>query len=138
MFCHKCGTEIAEGAGFCHKCGEKVAQATDLQQPTDITVAIGEPQPADAVEQIIAEAPPQKAKGERQILETIGNILEWGSLILLMPFWPFRISKAVLGAGVAIGILLSAIGGKRPLGLSKIIESIVAVILLVVIIVTTL
>lgn len=25
MFCHKCGTEIAEGAEFCHKCGTKVA-----------------------------------------------------------------------------------------------------------------
>lgn len=24
MFCHKCGTEIADGAGFCHKCGTKV------------------------------------------------------------------------------------------------------------------
>lgn len=24
MFCHKCGTEIADGAEFCHKCGTKV------------------------------------------------------------------------------------------------------------------
>lgn len=24
MFCHKCGTEIAEGAVFCHKCGTQV------------------------------------------------------------------------------------------------------------------
>ena len=24
MFCHKCGTQIAEGAAFCHKCGTKV------------------------------------------------------------------------------------------------------------------
>lgn len=24
MFCHKCGTQIAEGADFCHKCGTKV------------------------------------------------------------------------------------------------------------------
>lgn len=24
MFCHKCGTQIADGAAFCHKCGAKV------------------------------------------------------------------------------------------------------------------
>ena len=24
MFCHKCGTQIAEGATFCHKCGTQV------------------------------------------------------------------------------------------------------------------
>lgn len=24
MFCHKCGTQIAEGAAFCHRCGAKV------------------------------------------------------------------------------------------------------------------
>lgn len=28
MFCHKCGTEIADGAAFCHKCGARM-QSTD-------------------------------------------------------------------------------------------------------------
>lgn len=28
MFCHKCGNEMAEGAGFCHKCGTKVVSET--------------------------------------------------------------------------------------------------------------
>ncbi|MGN1102991.1 MAG: ribosomal protein L7/L12, partial [Huintestinicola sp.] len=27
MFCHKCGSQIAEGAEFCHKCGTKVVYA---------------------------------------------------------------------------------------------------------------
>jgi hypothetical protein len=33
MFCHKCGTKIAEGAGFCHKCGTKAAVAEPAPQP---------------------------------------------------------------------------------------------------------
>ena len=38
MFCHKCGTQIAEGAAFCHKCGTKVVYADTFQQPIDATV----------------------------------------------------------------------------------------------------
>lgn len=138
MFCHKCGTEIADGAEFCHKCGEKVVQAVDVQQSTNIAAAICEPQQADAVEPTIAETFPQKAKGGKRRIGTIGNVLMWGSLILLMPFWHLPISPAVLVTLAAIGIILSAIGGKRPLGLSKIIELIAAVILLVIIAATTL
>lgn len=26
MFCHKCGAQVAEGAGFCHKCGTRVVR----------------------------------------------------------------------------------------------------------------
>lgn len=54
-----------------------------------------------------------------------------GALLLLFLHLP--ISPAILVAGVAIGIILSAIGAKHPLGLSKIIELVVAVILLVVV-----
>ena len=52
---------------------------------------------------------------------------------MLLLFLHLPISPAILVAGVAIGIILSAIGAKRPLGLSKIIELVVAVILLVVV-----
>lgn len=36
MFCHMCGTQIAEGAGFCHKCGTKVEyeDGKDVQEKT--------------------------------------------------------------------------------------------------------
>ncbi|MGN0604623.1 MAG: zinc-ribbon domain-containing protein [Oscillospiraceae bacterium] len=27
MFCHKCGSQIAEGAEFCHKCGTMVTKS---------------------------------------------------------------------------------------------------------------
>lgn len=38
MFCHKCGTEIAEGAGFCHKCGMKVATIEAVQPESQETI----------------------------------------------------------------------------------------------------
>lgn len=45
MFCHKCGTEIAEGAEFCHKCGTKVATLeTEQSMPRE---AISEPLPVE-------------------------------------------------------------------------------------------
>lgn len=40
MFCHKCGTQIAEDAAFCHKCGTKVVYEDTVQlaeQDTDST-----------------------------------------------------------------------------------------------------
>lgn len=46
MFCHKCGTEIADGAGFCHKCGTKVVhigEQTEAAQP--IAAVSVQPQP---------------------------------------------------------------------------------------------
>lgn len=35
MFCHKCGTQLPEGAGFCHKCGTKVVHDSTEQQVSD-------------------------------------------------------------------------------------------------------
>ncbi len=40
MFCHKCGTQIADGAGFCQKCGAKIINGTAAQQPIDESKAI--------------------------------------------------------------------------------------------------
>lgn len=56
MFCHKCGTEIAEGAGFCYKCGTKV-------------VHMGEQ--AEAVQTVPADTkPPQSVPIQRSPLPT--------------------------------------------------------------------
>lgn len=52
MFCHKCGTQIAEGAGFCHKCGTKVVDGEDTIQTEDTT-------PELMPEQIISNIPVQ-------------------------------------------------------------------------------
>ncbi len=39
MFCHKCGTQIAEGASFCYKCGTKVVYPDISQPPLDAPAA---------------------------------------------------------------------------------------------------
>lgn len=39
MFCHKCGTQIAEGAAFCHKCGTKVVYEDTDPHPVDTPVS---------------------------------------------------------------------------------------------------
>lgn len=63
----------------------------------------------------------------------IGHILMWGSLalLLLLSFCNIPISPVIPAVGTAIGIILSAIGAERPLGLSKIMELVVAVVILV-------
>ena len=132
MFCHKCGAQMVEGAAFCPKCGTKAVHTDDDQQPMNTATPIVEPQQADAEVPPIAENTKRtpKASGLRKVA-IIGRVLMWGALLLLFLHLP--ISPAILVAGVAIGIILSAIGAKHPLGLSKIIELVVAVILLVVV-----
>ena len=132
MFCHKCGAQMVEGAAFCPKCGTKAVHTDDDQQPMNTATPIVEPQQADAEVPPIAENTKRtpKASGLRKVA-IIGRVLMWGTLLLLFLHLP--ISPAILVAGVAIGIILSAIGAKHPLGLSKIIELVVAVILLVVV-----
>ena len=133
MFCHKCGAQLVEGAAFCPKCGTKAVHTDDDQQPMNTATPIVEPQQADAEVPPIAEntkRTPKASDGLRKVA-IIGRVLMWGALLLLFLHLP--ISPAILVAGVAIGIILSAIGAKRPLGLSKIIELVVAVILLVVV-----
>lgn len=48
MFCHKCGNQVAEDAGFCHKCGAKVAQAVG---------AVGQQAPAVHTQSPVLDAP---------------------------------------------------------------------------------
>ena len=133
MFCHKCGAQMVEGAAFCPKCGTKAVHTDDDQQPMNTATPIVELQQADAEVPPIAEntkRTPKASDGLRKVA-IIGRVLMWGALLLLFLHLP--ISPAILVAGVAIGIILSAIGAKHPLGLSKIIELVVAVILLVVV-----
>lgn len=60
MFCHKCGTQIADGAGFCHKCGTKVVYEEIVQQPVDTPVPVTESQQSSEVraESVIPEDQP--------------------------------------------------------------------------------
>ena len=124
---------MIEGAAFCPKCGTKVVHTDDAQQFMSTTTPIVEPQQASAESPPIAEnnqSTPKSNTGLRKAA-IIGRVLMWGSLLLLFLHLP--ISPAILVTGVAIGIILSALGAKRPLGLSKIIELVVAAILLVVV-----
>lgn len=144
MFCHKCGAQIAEGAAFCQKCGTKVVHTDDAQQPMDTTTPIAEPQSAGAVNPMnVKDTPSNHAPKENNGLRkaaTIGSILMWGSLALLAltSFLHLPIPPAIPVAGVAIGIILSTLGAKRPWGLSKILELVSAVVLLVIVVVFTL
>lgn len=143
MFCHKCGAQIAEGAAFCQKCGTKLVHEDVVQHPAGAPAPSVAPQQSVATEPMVAEGPQQppandSTKPSRRLRKAagIGRVLMWGSLLLLMLHLP--ISPAILVAAAAIGIILSALGSKRPLGLSKIIELVVAVVLLVIVAVSTL
>lgn len=60
MFCHKCGTEIAEGAGFCQKCGAKLI----TEEPRQAAPAQPVRQPSPAIPQEI----PQKKKSKKKLI----------------------------------------------------------------------
>lgn len=136
MFCHNCGTQIHDGAIFCPKCGTKIASVDAGQQPMSIPVTDVKDQQVSGVMEDTQQAPSNnnnKANEGLRKAANIGRVLMWGSLVLLMltSFLPLRINPVILVAGVAIGIILSVLGAKRPLGISKIIELVVGIILLV-------
>lgn len=79
---------------------------------------------------------PPKGNSGLRIAAIIGRVLMWGCGILML--LPLPIPPAILGAGAAIGIILSILGAKRPLGLSKIMELVSAVIVLVLAVMVTL
>lgn len=43
MFCHKCGTKVADDAGFCHNCGTKMVQGDTVQEPLEVIPTNDEP-----------------------------------------------------------------------------------------------
>ena len=61
MFCHKCGNQIGEGAGFCNKCGAKVStmeatqrvSVSSAQAVTQIPVQPTSSQPASSVAAVV-------------------------------------------------------------------------------------
>lgn len=156
MFCQKCGTEFPETSEFCHKCGAKIDEEAAfnndygtkevyedaIQQPIDTTDSIvGSQQATGAVEPAVVEniqCPPYASTAEAKEDATlrkvavIGRVLIGVSLVLLFLMSFFKLPlpiKVVFVAGAAVGIILSVIGAKRPLSLNKIIELIVAVVL---------
>ena len=129
MFCHKCGAQLVEGSAFCPKCGTKVMQEEAAQQPADAPTSGIQPQN----DQPAAPENTPKPRGKSSKIGIIGRVLMWGSLLLL-----FFSGLPIFAIGAVIGTILSVVGTKRPWGLSKIIELVVAVIVLVIALVTTL
>lgn len=136
MFCPKCGTKALDGAEFCQKCGAKLILDTEgNQHPIDTPAPVVEPQQTSVAERPITENTqhiqpnnPPKGNGSLHKATIVGRVLMWGCGILML--LPLPIPPAILGAGAAIGIILSILGAKRPLGLSKIMELVSAVIVL--------
>ncbi|MDE7245135.1 MAG: ribosomal protein L7/L12 [Oscillospiraceae bacterium] len=71
MFCHKCGTQIADGAGFCHRCGTKVVYEETVPQAMDTSVSVPEsaaPSSSTAVIAVKPEVQPASLiEGERRV-----------------------------------------------------------------------
>ena len=57
MFCHKCGTQIAAGAGFCHKCGTKVVYGETVPQDMDTSISALEPAAPSSPTTVVAAKP---------------------------------------------------------------------------------
>lgn len=55
MFCHKCGTQIADGVDFCHKCGTKLITDSSAQPP-----AFNSVEPAQSESKTPAAVPKKK------------------------------------------------------------------------------
>lgn len=135
MYCHKCGTKVADDAGFCQKCGaelmadEAVSQTTATPQHESIASVstISE----DTQQSQSNNAP--KVNGGLRKVANIGRVLLGISILLLLlcSLFSLPINPIIIVGGVAIGTILSALGLKRPFGMTKIIELVVACILLV-------
>ena len=127
MFCHKCGAQIAEDAAFCHKCGTKAIYEDTVQKQQTDTATITSTDNTQL-------SPDNSTKVKTALLNaaTIGRILMYGSLFILF-LGPSNYIIFVFGA--LIGSILSYLGEKRPLKLSKKIELAIDIVILVVVII---
>ena len=152
-FCKGCGTTTQKSENI-----SNVANDTEKQSESNIKDSSDPPVQVEAepITNIVAESnnvtetspamqelqetptndiavPAKVNKGLRSKLSKVGRVLIVISLILLFlsSFLKLSINPIILVGGVAIGIILSALNLKRPLGISKILELGVAVVLLV-------
>lgn len=142
MFCKNCGAKIeSSDLKVCPYCDKElvlsdnnvVSELEQVNEPISASTAgnvsaeavKGQPSPNTAAE--------KKDTGTRKIAK-IGSILELVSLVLLFlsSFLKIPISPIILAVGVAVGLVLSTLGAKRPWGVRKTMKLIVGVILLVV------
>lgn len=129
MFCSKCGSKSLEGAGFCQKCGAKLMADEAVSQ----TTAMPQHEPIASVSTITEDTQQAQVNGGLRKVANIGRVLLGISILLLLlcSLFSLPINPIIIVGGVAIGTILSALGLKRPFGMTKIIELVVACILLV-------
>lgn len=95
MFCHKCGTQIADGSTFCHKCGtkvfneEKVKYQSDTPLVNDESIDCQSDAPAsnnetkvDKLDVTITDVGPNKVKAIKIVREVAGLGLEEAKAIV--------------------------------------------------------
>ena len=142
MFCHKCGNELPKGSDFCPKCGAKlVFDEVVAQAPSEPVTAVTQKSILTSAESVpeFQQAPSNNTIAPATVSRSLRMVAMSGRVILgisLLMLFFFSINPIVLVVGVAVGIILSALGLRRPLGITKIIELTVAVILLIVVIVS--
>ena len=49
MFCHKCGKQVPDDAGFCFKCGTKIARNENIQNTLEKPVSTATPKPVESI-----------------------------------------------------------------------------------------
>lgn len=135
MFCHKCGTQIPEDAGFCHKCGTKVVyeneQAWTTKSPqgtyygpgggsTDDGFAQGsewvsfdEKEPSAKHEPPGSKSPQSNGPNAKKVLIVIAAVLTSAIVLyLLIPFfrefWPI-----LIGILLIAGLIASMFSGSK-------------------------
>lgn len=142
MFCKNCGAEIeSSDLKVCPYCDKELTLSDNnaASEAEQIKVAVS----ADAAEPVSAEvvenqsspnAVAEKKGTSTRKIAKIGNRLKWISLVLLFLVSFFKAPvgiSIILAIGVAVGLVLSAVGAKRPWGLGEIMSLLVGVFLLI-------
>ena len=142
MFCKNCGAEIeSSDLKVCPYCDKELTLSDNNAAPeakqVNISVSADAAEPVRA--KVVQSQPYPNTVAEKKGTSTrkiakIGNRLKWISLVLLflVSFFkaPIGIS-IILAIGVAVGLVLSAVGAKRPWGLGEIMSLLVGVFLLI-------
>ena len=110
MFCHKCGTEIAEGAAFCHKCGTKVATVETEQSTPRETITEPLPVEQNAQPKVIPAAIPSddSAMFKAYVDNHVRATTKYQSAEELLNCKPMWFVAICFGVCALIGLLLGA------------------------------
>lgn len=142
MFCKNCGAEIeSSDLKVCPYCDSELDLNDDNAAPEaeEVNKAVSADVAEPAKAEVIQTPPTANTAAEKNDtgihkLEKIGNRLKWISLVLLFLVSLFKAPigvSIILAIGVAVGLVLSAVGAKRPWGLGEIMSLLVGVFLLI-------